>query len=379
MKVTTHLSILVGAALAVTQGCTHKPNKATPPPQDLTATTEKAQTPKAPAWFGQPSESSDILFGYGQGENLSAAKNRALQGLSQQRSVWVDSTVETRTEREGGTTERYFKQRARLRSKQRLDNAQRGKTAQRGDRYFVRWRLDLRPPASVLADRLIQQWDRPPSQINWEGSVGILQSPLAKRLKQKIKRGGGPARTVRLVLSRQEEKWAIQANGVQTTLPDILNAVTLAPYETQNLALRLLDARGRAAGKRLTAGQDFYFQIQGSTEGYYCSLFNLYPDGRVSLIFRNQPATKTTWAFPDPEGERILSAATGSPDKVALDRYMAACTPSTQHLLQFRRIEAEKGLVKGEWAHAAHKLLDWLEAQKKGQVAVQQILTVPVN
>ncbi|MFA9460914.1 hypothetical protein [Thiohalorhabdus methylotrophus] len=342
------------------------------------ATDSAAPGPDTPDWFGQPAPHPDLLYGYGRGTSLPDARAEALQDLGQQRSVWVRSAVESRTRRGAGEpSERSYRQQIRLHARQRLDHARRDRVAERGARFYVRWRLDLRPAWAVLAENLRAEWAGEPARIRWRGPAGLTGAPLVRRLDRALTGGGDDVREVALSLDRRDGDWIYRADGVQLPLADTLAAVDLSGYARGGLRLRAVSAAGRPLGKRLRAGRTFHLRVTGGSPGDRCTLFDLYPDGRVSVLAGNVAIQGSTWTFPPPEGERALRATTGTENEAALDRYLAVCGPGEQDLTRFRRVAAGRGLVRGEWAYAARALLAWLEERKGHAVAVRRVLTVP--
>lgn len=338
----------------------------------------------APDWYGQQSTADpDRLVGYGRGPNRDVADQKALADIGRQRESWVQSETDSRVEhKRDGNTDRYLRQRIQIQSQQRIRDARRVHTASQDGRYFVEWQVDLRPPWQILAERVLAQWrqqdQRQPGDIQWQAPKALAQARFAERLRGRLTDASQASRKrIALHLDRRDESWSVQLLGASQTIDNLFGVLDLSVYATPNLELAVSDAAGQALGQRLTAGQRFYFRLINDSTYPHCALFNVYPDGRVSLLRPPFKLANSQRIIPNPQTNIIFEAATLADDQVALDTYLAVCTAQLDKLTQFRLLRADAGFVQGQAAYQAHRLVEWLDAMDNKAVAAIEIESVP--
>ena len=339
----------------------------------------------APDWYDQQSTADpNHLVGYGSGPNRDAADQQALADIGRQRESWVQSEIDSRVERKrAGNTDRYLRQRIQIQSQQHIRDARRVHAASQGGRYFVEWQVDLRPPWQILAERVLAQWrqqdQRQPGDIQWQAPKALAQARFAERLRARLTDASQASRQrIPLYLDRRDESWSVQLLGASQTIDNLFGVLDFSVYATPNLELAVNDAAGQALGQRLTAGQRFYFRLINDSTYPHCALFNVYPDGRVSLLWPPFNLANRQRIIPNPLANNdSFEAATLADGQVALDTYLAVCTAKLDGLTQFRMLRADAGFVQGQAAYRAHRLVEWLDTMDHKAVAAIEVESVP--
>jgi hypothetical protein len=333
---------------------------------------------KPPAWFFEHSDHDGIKTGVGEGATLEEAAASAMSEISAQISTWVSSRTMTLAERNGSASESRFKHQVKLESMHRLKNAKRLNMAVCGSRYYVKYSVDLRPPALVMSDALVSEY--PGEKILFTGSPALTSSSFAEAVMQitshqKSDSSKRLETRIPLSLTFTDGIWCVHAGRVSLPVSDVTELVNVGVYVTESVRLGLCDRAGVGRSLLLKTGDEVFFSLSGGS-GFF-SIFNVYADGRVSVIAANQPMTEAGKIYPDPSGRQVLQASTLEPGSSSVDIYLLVVSPSMQEMSSFSALKEDGRTVSGDDSFSTHVLARWLDGLQQKQVAMLKTRTEP--
>ena len=134
--------------------------------------------------------------------------------------------------------------------------------------------------------------------------------------------------------------------------------------QSVNLQLKTLsDDRGY---NRLRAGDFFAFKVEATEEGF-ATLFNIYQDGRVSVLEDNIEISSSI-EIPGPEAQErgeMFGAYLIEKGKPTRDLYMAVLSKRPLLTSNFQKILEANPPVRGEESYQIHRLLNWLKSNEE--------------
>ncbi|MFB6355361.1 MAG: hypothetical protein ABEJ65_02465, partial [bacterium] len=210
-------------------------------------------------WFGKASDNPHITVGYGTGRSVQEASRKALNDLADQ----VDSLSNSQL---------------RARSQRRAENIH--------GSYYVSMTLDQRKPVIILSEQVREKWGSLPADIKWNGPKYLYRGKLIQNLEKLITSSSGQStRTVNLELIRKNHKWYLKVNEFSVLIAQP-HFVKLLEWEDRgklvNTSMIALSTdRGR---HRLLAGDRFLLEVTTPDTTGYFTVFNIYQDGRVSVL-----------------------------------------------------------------------------------------------
>ncbi|MBU1170181.1 MAG: LPP20 family lipoprotein [Proteobacteria bacterium] len=333
---------------------------------------------KTPAWYSETGGGGGIKTGVGEGESLDAASASAMSDISTQISTWILTESQSLAVRNGSVSESSFRNKVELESKHRLNNAKRLKMEQCGSRYYVKYAVDLRSPAVMMAEALKSEYFG--KTIRFTGSSAIIGSPFADAVKrfmaQTVESSNESEAQVPLDLTFTDGIWCVHAGHISIPVFDVADAVNLGVYVKGDIQFGICDRNGVARSTLLKAGDEFCFSVSGSHG--FLSIFNLYADGRVNLVATNCPVSKGRMIYPDPAKDHyVLEASTISPNFSSVDTYIVVICPSIKDMSIFSTLPENGKAISGEDSFSAHILARWLDGMQQKQVAMLKTRTEP--
>lgn len=343
------------------------------------------------AWFGKekPSQyvstcvvtradSADqfVVRGYGQGDSFAQAKTEALRDIAERISVQVSGSSVSQSSLMNGEEGSHFQSTARIETSLQIAQAQQ-LCADQGDptgRWHVVFEFDTRSPVQQLSAALNRQYQGRP--IRLQGNDWLLGSQLVNGLRAGLVHSeGAEAVAVPVALRRQHDGWYLTAGDHQARLAadDLLDAMHFPG--TAELALTLIRTVDRSSAlEQLQEAEQFSLRVDSATGGYL-SVFNIYADGRVSVLIPNEQIQQGAVAML-PGGTLTYQAGLLERGKATRDVYLAVVTaeriqPGTLHLLRENR-----GPVTGEASYQLHQLFALLEDEQPA-VASMVVSTLP--
>jgi hypothetical protein len=327
-----------------------------------------------PVWFFETGTNNGIRTGVGEGANLDAATAAAMSEIGSQISTWVNSRTLALAERNGLSSESRFHHQVELESRHRLKNVRRLNMAVCGNRYYVKYAVDLRPSSAVMAETLADGY--PGKNIRFTGSPALTRSSFAEALAlYHADTPGYEDIKIPLELTFSEGIWWVCAGRVSIPVSDVSELVNLNVYATEGVDFGLCARNGMTRSTLLKTGDEVFFSIPEG-EGVY-SLFNVYQDGRVSVIAANQPLKKDKTLFPDPSGRCVLQASTLFPHAPSVDTYLLVLCPVPQDMSDFAALHEDGRPVAGDESFSAHILARWLDNIARKKVAILKTRTEP--
>lgn len=331
-----------------------------------------------PSWFLESTRNDGIKTGVGEGASPEEASTAAMSEIGSQISAWVNSRTEILAERNSSVSESRFHHQVELESKHRLKNAKRLNMAFCGNRYYVKYAVDLRPQAVVMADALLAEYKGETIQLT--GSPALTGSSFAQDVKQSMgfrneEVSKGVVRTIPLHLTFADGIWWVNAGLISLPVSDVSEVVNLNVYATQDVQLDICDRSGTSRPTHVKTGDEVFFSVPGGV-GFF-TIFNIYADGRVSVIAANQPGKKDRVIFPDPSGKCVLSASTLTPGNPSVDIYLLLLSPTIQDISAFAALHDDGRTVAGDESFSTHVLAKFLDSIGKKQVAILKTRTEP--
>ena len=350
---------------------------------------------QAVAWFGQSTPVREVepcagklnalsgtteaafrIRGYGEGENFQQAKVEALREIAERIQVRVTGRSVSSTHMAGEDASASFLSTATLETTLRIDSAVQvcSHHSVKGDRWHAVFEFDSRSAVQRLIATLNETFHGQPVVL--DGNPYLLESQLVNELRAGLTgKGAEDAMTVWVALKRLHGGWYLSAGEHQVRLApqDILQAIHFTGSQT--LLLSLIKKTGASASvDQLLEGDAFALRVD-STQSGYLSLFNLYADGRVSVLSANGLVTANK-AEVVPQEELTFEAALAETGKATRDLYLAVLSdeplpPSTLHQLRLGQ-----GLVEGEDSYQLPILLGLLK-QVNPRVASTMVTTLP--
>lgn len=356
-----------------------------------------AREVEPPEWYVNPfypPRGDRILKGYGQGETAAAARMDALGDIGRQlgvtvRSVTEDVSMEWVEAQERVIQEAYHQQ-TRSEATHHLKDWDVVRSERHGGRHFAQVRLDRRPAAVVAAARLARRLPSNVGEVEWAGPEALTEGALVREMERHLRwdRGAERRLEVALALVRLDERWHLRITPdggdpfhVPLDEPDFHSVFAWSALDGDSLGLALLPL-GEARGyNRLRHGDPFVFEARiPDVEAGYLTVFNVYEDGRVSVLEENAPAEATV-AIPDSSIQQrggAFVAQTLLEGEPTQDLYVAVLSSEVLATSEFQRMLENLPPVEGEGAYRVHELVQWLARHQRAIYGVD-VLSVHVQ
>ncbi len=345
---------------------------------DIEQTIEPSET-GSPDWYINPfypPQETRIIRGYGRGASPEQARLNALEDISRQLGVTIhseaqDLTMEFVQEQQQQITEEYT-HRVRAEATHHLKDWRLEKSKQVGDQHYAIIILDRRAAPVVVAEKIKNSLRIQPGSVKWIGPRSLINGNIIPKIESTLLRKGGEQATVELNLQRRDEQWYLVVRPeesepfhVALDEPDFPRLFGLPVKNANNLvqlSLRPLDIlRGY---NRLREGDWFIFEIAAQTEGHI-TLFNIYEDGRVSILDENlqiQPGSNRE--IPSQKEQAAGEAFMAFPiehNQPTQDLYLAILSSTPLPTSGFQRLLEESPPLAGETSYQIHRLMEWLD------------------
>lgn len=260
---------------------------------------------------------------------------------------------------------------------------------QTGDRHFVEIVLDRRPAPVVIAEKIRNSLGSAPQAVTWQGPETLINGDLTGAIESNLLSDDGKTVSVELHLERLDERWYLRVRlegdesfHVVLDEPDFAKLFGFESGDREEviqLSLRPLDIlRGY---NRLRVGDYFVFEVATRSKGYV-TLFNIYEDGRISILDENLPAEKdASIKIPTDEEQAKGAAFMAFPiehNHPTQDLYLAVLSTSPLPTSGFQRLLEESPPVEGESSYQIHRLLRWLD-EHQSTIKDRDIIAVQVQ
>ena len=313
---------------------------------------------REPGWYRKLAPAPSRLVGYGNAPTREQAVLSAREEAAAQLGVEVQSAVSRRIVDDNRKVSAVSESRAESKVARRLNNTRVLREEQIGGIHFVAIEADLRDTQKRLADEIMARYGK---VGRFTGPSQIAGSPLLQGVRELSAGAEKSTPSVELALSRSGDDWRLRAGDLTLTIDreDLHRLIDWSAAPRHTLALATIDARSQKPVDRLQGGRAFYLRLANPSARTFYSIFNVYVDGRVTLLAENLTveAGGRELGFPSAaERERgtALEAARTDPRTIDTDTYLVVASPAK---LQNQRILSQKDRVVVEGSSYAADLL----------------------
>ncbi|MZR63752.1 LPP20 family lipoprotein [Alcanivorax sp. DP30] len=322
-------------------------------------------------------DGSVVVRGYGQGASFQQAKAEALKDISERISVQVTGKSVSTSQLNNGESSSSFQSSARIDTRLRIQQAVQV-CSDNGDPsgdWHVVFEFDTRSAVQQLAATLNKSLAG--NRVRLEGNPYLLGSQLINELRAGLHVGHGQnAQPLSLSLKRQHGGWYLVAGDQQVRLSDddIFQSMHFAGSSELILSLIKTADTGQQLDQ-LLVGDQFSLRVDSTLEGFL-SIFNVYADGRVSVLAANQPIDEGGLKIL-PGGSMTYEAGLLESGKTARDFYLAIVTDERIQSATLHHLRESHGMVEGESSYQLHRLFDLLH-DSHPSVSSLVITTLPL-
>lgn len=276
-----------------------------------------------PDWYYKLHHKGPSFYvGYGQGSCEADAKKAALNDISSQISVIIDSSISTDMGVQKGESYRNIQDKSSLRSYAQIHGYTVEKLEVEEGQYFIALSYENIPSIDKFNRKLLSIAVPKEERLNHY----LVQTPIAKEVKQKLD----------FSLKRKDGLWYIHYSNIYQVLDDKDFSHFFATTRNEHLKIST-----NKPNNVMYDGDEFYFKIDSQEDGFI-TLFTVYEDGTVAKLMSNIPVTKNkTVNIPDKEFESVLQAGLIEANKETFDLYVAIRSDKKEYFDQFARADEE--------------------------------------
>lgn len=369
-------------------------SRATNPSKNDSSDSTSETLSNIPEWYKNrsfESKSDGIKIGYGQGPTRQIAMNQSLDRIAQKLGVTVRSTTEreiTSVDQKKEHIQDRFQNQTRLEARHRIKNFENIRTERSNGTFYSAYKVDRRPLPQILADKIrdrLVESRRPLSSIKWDGPGPLIRGDLIQTVEQLVvdDEKGKRSVPIKISLSRSDDQWVLTLGQTITQPlenPDFARLLNWKT-ETELLKLELIDEKTKSQANRLNKGDRFYFRVKSQDPDGYFALFNLYQDGRLSVLKEATPLDSVQFVPSEKKmekGERFRASLI-SPGQSTLDVYLAVSSDQKISTAEFRYLQRGQKKVQANKTFQVHDLLEWLEENPITAIDTINVRTLPVQ
>lgn len=148
------------------------------------------------------------------------------------------------------------------------------------------------------------------------------------------------------------------------------------------LTLSLKPHNAPLGANRLREGDLFALALKSTDPGPHLTTFNIYPDGRVSLLQKSQPLA--TYQEIPPLAQRNAEGGIFDAHLVTLgvpvqDIFVVVATTERLDTSPFTILKTDRGPLTGEYSYQLHEFMTWLDKQRDilREIAMLHVQTMP--
>ena len=258
-----------------------------------------------PLWFGNLEKTKPYLYiGYGVANSLPQAKREALNDISSQIFVKIDSSFKDEIEDKDGVVTTLSKSSSQQKSNSTLNDYKLLKMEFQDGKYFIAIEYENIPSLDKFIGKI--------KDAKTEKQNSYLKNSLvAKNLKKSLKVN------IDFKLHRQDKKWFIQYNSILQPL-DTKDFLKFFTYIKNPLLEIKLDKKQNI----LYDGDEFFFKVKSLKKGFI-SIITVYEDGTVATLVKNIAVEKGSLEnIPDKDFETIPEAGILEEGVESIDLYI---------------------------------------------------------
>lgn len=277
-----------------------------------------------PTWYHNLTKQGPSFYiGYGQGFSEVDAKKAALNDISSQISVIVDSSISSDMGINKGKTYKNIQDKSSLRSHAQIQGYTVKKLEFYQGHYYIALSYENIPSIDKFNRKLTYiPLDKKPKIYNRY----LQQTPIAQKLEKKVD----------FSLSRKDGIWYIQYKDIYQALDEKDFLYFFTTVNSSSLSITTSKYKNV-----LYDGDEFFFKLKSKEKGYV-TIFTVYEDGTVTKLISNIYVQKNkTEYIPDKDFESILQAGLLEAGKETFDLYIVVRTSKKQHFDQFARADEE--------------------------------------
>ena len=282
----------------------------------------------APSWYYTlKHQLPNFYIGYGQGTSEAIAKRAALESLSEQISVSVNSEVFQNTNVTDGKVKKEFNVKSSVVSSARISGYEVIKADSVNGRYYIALGYENIPGI----DKFNRELNTRNITKNEHQNNYLRQCPIAKKVSKNID----------FDLKRKDGLWYLQYQ-------DIFQVLSPADFEYffTSLTSEKLQIITDRDNRNLHDGDRFYFNVTSQESGYV-TVFTVYENGTVATLISNIAVQRgEIQRLPDEENMSALEAGLIEQGKETFDLYVAVFSPDKHYFDQFAC--ADEALVQNE-------------------------------
>lgn len=326
---------------------------------------------------------SYMLSGQGLHQDKNKAKADALQDISHQLSVQVDSEVKTQTNLNDNKFNEGYSSSANLTSNTKLTEVNEvcSGYSRQSNEFFILYAIDNRPPILRLAQKLLQSWEnKKPSHIVWTGNKHLIKSSAISQLNKLLINSKPTVELTKHVavdLTYYNNSWRLTLDLVNQTISsekivDFFKLPKINDYF--NFTVKRSQGSKWLTTTQLTEGDEFKFVLSAPKNSFF-QLVNIYQDGRVAALSGIRRLTEDKISLPS---EGIFEAGLLVQNRRTVDIYLAIVSDKPFDAITLEQLEAWQGMVKGQEAYQLASLLYWLEEHSDDvNISAIKVITKP--
>lgn len=318
----------------------------------------RAENLGEPGWYRKLEAAPSRIVGYGAGPSREQALLSAREEAAAQLGVEVHSAVSRRIIDDNRKVSSISEVKAEAKVARRLINSRVLREDHIGSTHFVAIEADLRDTQKRLADDVLARYGK---VVSYAGPPQLAASPLMQGVRELLAGAERTTASLDLALGRTGDDWRLRVGDLTLTIDrdDFPRAIEWAAGPKHALTLLAIDDRSGQPVSRLHSGQTFHLRLANPAQKSFYSIFNVYADGRVTLLAENLTVEKNARdlsfpGFAERERGTVLEAARSDQRAIDTDTYIVVGSPSR---LQNQRILSQKDRVVEEGGSFAADLL----------------------
>jgi len=282
----------------------------------------------APSWYHNlEKKSGNFYIGYGQGSSEQSAKKEALNDISSQISVIIDSSLSSDMGVNDGKSYKNVQDKSSLRSYAQIQGYTVKKLEIDKGQYYIALSYENIPSIDKFNRKLSKVKTHMPVVLN----SYLSKTPISKELNKKLD----------FSLKRKDGLWYIKYKNIYQALDshDFSNFFT----STTNKKLSITTSK---ANSIMHNGDTFFFKLLSKQDGYV-TIFTVYEDGTVAKLMSNIVVRKNKLEhIPDEEFESVLQAGLIEEGKETFDLYVVVFSQTKKYYDRFA--SADEELIEDE-------------------------------
>jgi len=282
----------------------------------------------SPSWYHKLSKKdSSYYIGYGQGSTEIEAKTAALNDISSQISVIVESSISSDMGIKEGSTYKNIEDRSSIRSLTQIHGYTVEELAFEDDKYYMAISYENIPSIDKFNKKIADLYVPEAESYN----SYLQETYITTELKRKVD----------FELERKDSLWYIKYQNIL----QVLDKKDFSKFfvSTTNTKLSITTNKRNNV---LWNEDEFFFKVTSKETGYV-TLFTVYEDGTVASLMQNVAIQKETMQnIPDEKYDSVLEAGLIKRGIETFDLYVLVFSKDKKYYDRFAR--ADEALIEDE-------------------------------